>query len=595
VNTKVDARFCFFLLTFIFAALNFADAQTRSYTQTDLVSDVHGVAVNFEPGLQTPWGIALSPDQPFRVANNGTGLFTSYDATGASQVFLGNVALGMGGTPPSRPTGVVFNPTTTFAPHGSLASPFLYATEDGTISGEYADSRGDLLTTTILVVDNSANGAVYTGLAIVTQDCCAPYLAVANFNSGFIETYTSFFAPLATSGGFNDPNLPAGYAPYNLQVIGNQIFVTYAMQDAAKHTAVTGTGKGIVNIFDLEGNFVKRFVTNGPLNAPWGVTKASEHFGAFSNDILIGNFGVGDINAFDPATGNFVGAIEDAAGNLIIDLGLHGMVFGAGNTGDPDTLYITASLAGGRLGVLGAISVDPGTGPDFSVATLAGNSTITAGQSANFTLTASPIDGFRGIINFSCTAPAGIACSFDPASLPVGSGPVSTSLIVTASGAMAQRTSSPGVLPSRFPSSFMLAGLAGFGLFGVGVSLRNRRTGGVSLFPLAVALLFLTGACVGCSGNYAMPAMTVPPMSTVPPATPTPPTPPAPTPPPPPVSTPPAPPTPPPPTPAPPAPVPTPPPVPPAPVPPTPQTVSIQVTAQSGAITHTTMLSVTVQ
>ncbi len=348
---------------------------------------------------------------------------------------------------------------------------------------------------------------------------------------------------------------------------------------------------------------MKRFVTNGPLNAPWGVAKASAHFGVFSNDILIGNFGVGDINAFDPATGNFVGSIEDAAGNLIIDLGLHGMVFGAGNTGDPDTLYIVASLAGGRLGVLGAISVDPGTGPDFSVATLTGNSTITAGQPANFTLTASPIDGFRGIINFSCTAPAGIICSFNPTSLAVGSGPVSTSLMVTASAvtasaAMAQRTSPPGSLPS----SFVLAGLAGFGLFGVGVSLRIRGTGGVSLLSLAIALLLMTGACVGCSGSYAMPAMVVPPGSSVPPVTPTPPDPPAPPTPPPPTPAPPTPPppTPPPPTPAPPtppppAPVPPPPPVPPAPVPPTPQTVSIQVMAQSGAITHTTMLSVTVQ
>ncbi len=335
MNRRFHARFCIVLFTITFCALGSASAQTTSYKQTNLVSDVPGMAANLDHRLTTPWGIALSSDQPFRIANNGNGSFTSYDATGANQVFQGNVAAHAGATLPSRPTGVVFNPTTTFAPRGSLASPFLFATEDGTISGEYTDSQGDILQATILAVDNSAHGAVYTGLAIATPDCCAPYLAVANFNAGFIETYTSLFDPLATPGNFTDPNLPAGYAPYNLQVIGNQIFVTYALQDAAKHSAVTGTGLGIVNIFDLEGNFVKRFASNGPLDAPWGVVKASAHFGAFSNDILIGNFGGGIINAFDPATGNFVGTLNDAAGNPIIDLGLHGMAFGVGNTGDP--------------------------------------------------------------------------------------------------------------------------------------------------------------------------------------------------------------------------------------------------------------------
>ncbi len=562
MNRKFRARLCSVLLTITFCALGSASAQTSSHKQTDLVSDVPDLAANFDPRLATPWGIALSAEQPFRVANNGKGSFASYDATGANLNFAGIVAARAGATLPSRPTGVVFNPTAAFAPPGSLASPFLFATEDGTISGEYADSRGDILETTILVVDNSAHGAVYTGLAIVTPDCCGPYLAVANFNSGLVETYTSFFAPLATPGSFTDPNLPAGYAPYNLQVIGNQIFVTYAVQDAAKHTAVIGTGKGIVNIFDLEGNFVKRFVTNGELDAPWGVVKASAHFGAFSNDILIGNFGGGIINAFDPTTGNFVGSLNDGAGNPIIDLGLHGMVFGAGTSGDPDTLYITASLSGGNLGVLGAISVNTTAAADFSVATLAGNSTITAGQAANFMFTVTPTAGFQGNVDFSCTAPAGITCSFNPASVSTAGGAANTALVVTASADVAQRA-----LPGGVGSSGFL--LASLGLFGVGLSLRIRRVGGGGLLSFAAALLLMTGGCVGCSGSYATPASAVPPATTVPPAT----------------SAPPA-------TPAPPAP---PAPAPPVPAPPAPRTVSIQVTAQSGAISHATLLSVTLQ
>jgi len=363
VNQKLAARVLSLLLITIFPTLITATAQNISvqrsnrYQQTNLVSDVPEVAANIDRRLVNPWGVALSSDKPFRVADNGNGQFTSYDDMGDEEVFSGIVADPRGDTSRSHPTGVAFNPTGSFIPHGSLASPFLFASADGTISGEYADSRGDILETTILVVDNSAQGAVYTGLAILTPSCCAPFLAVANFHDGFIETYTGFFAPLGIPGAFIDPQLPSGYSPFNIQVIGNQVFVTYAAQDQARLAPLTRPGDGIVDIFSLEGSFIKRFTSHGELNAPWGVTKASAEFGAFSNDILIANFGDGTINAYNPNTGAFAGRLKDGAGNVIAIPGLHGLVFGAGSTGDPNTLYFTAGVGGEKHGLFGAISV----------------------------------------------------------------------------------------------------------------------------------------------------------------------------------------------------------------------------------------------
>jgi hypothetical protein len=204
-----------------------------------------------------------------------------------------------------------------------------------------------------LVVDHSQSGAVYTGLAILTPDCCGPFLAVANFHSGLVETYSSKFA---LQGTFNDPSLPAGYAPYGMQVIGNQLFVTFALQDAAKHDPVVGAGNGIVSVFDFDGHFVRRFATAGPLNAPWGITQASANFGPFSNDILIGNAGDGTINAFDLATGNFAGQIKDGDGNVVVNAGLHALAFRSDRFADPDTLFFSAGINNGQDGLFGAIT-----------------------------------------------------------------------------------------------------------------------------------------------------------------------------------------------------------------------------------------------
>ena len=250
-----------------------------------------------------------------------------YDPSGATAIPLGfSIPIPSGSTPPARPTGAVFNPITRdFLVRGTPAQ-FLFATADGTIA-TWASINGNNPASALLARDDSAIGALYTGLAILTPPCCREYLALAEFHAGFVATYDISLNLLATLGSFKDSSLPAGYAPFNIQQISTEVFVTYAVQDASGTNPVVAPGNGIVNMFDQEGNFIRRFASNGPLNAPWGIVQASANFGAFSNDILIGNFGDGIINAFDPTTRNFLGQIKDPLGNVIINPGLWALIF----------------------------------------------------------------------------------------------------------------------------------------------------------------------------------------------------------------------------------------------------------------------------
>ena len=344
-------------LTGILLAACVSNAQVASYKQTNILSNTAGVAQHFDPRLKTPQGIAFLPGQPFFVVDHSNGAARVYDASGLSE-FPGLVAIS--GTlshpaSPVHPTSVVANTIPAFQVAGE-PSQFIFATEQGTIAGWFG-LGGNSLTQAITVVDSSLHSAEYEGLAILAPSCCAPFLAVTDFHNGFIESFTDFFAPLAPPGSFSDPHLPEGYAPFGIQKIGNQVFVTYALQDVDRVTPKAGPGNGIVNIFDLEGNFVKRFVTMGHLNAPWAVVKASANFGRFSNAILIGNTGDGTIVAYDPNTGTYLGNLQDAAGNPITNPHLRGMVFGGGGTGDPNTLYFTATPNHGTQSLFGSISV----------------------------------------------------------------------------------------------------------------------------------------------------------------------------------------------------------------------------------------------
>lgn len=487
-----------FLFSMIVLALissfgvSYAGAQANPYQQTNLVSDMPGVANNTDPKLINPWGISFVPGQPFWIADNNSGYSTVYDANGVvtppSAVLIPAPA---GDTSPATPTGTVINTTSGFKV-GGFPSQFLFDTEDGTISAWYNSGNA------VLMVDNSARGAVYKGLALLSPSDTAPYLAATNFNSGSIEAYTESFAPLATVGSFTDPNLPAGYAPFNIQQVGSQVFVTYAVQDQAKHDPVNGAGNGVVDIYDLDGHFVKRFAAGGPLNSPWGVVQASANFGAFSNDILIGNFGDGMINAFDPTTGNSLGHLQDSTGAAISNGSLWALVFGAGGTGDNNTLYFTAGLANEGHGLFGAIAASAGT-EDYSLSANPQSGTVSPGGSMTFAITVTPANGFASSVSFTCNAPTGFTCSLNPTSVTPAGGNASTTLTVTAQSGV-QHYGQSGLM------GMLLAGAGLFGCFFAGVGSRRRLfsllLGAVASLLIAGTLLVSTGC--GSSNNSSM-------------------------------------------------------------------------------------------
>ncbi len=329
---------------------------SSGFQQTNLVSDTPGIANHTDRGLINPWGIAFTPGGPFWIADNNFGTVKQFDPSGAPQIpLVVGIPTLPGDTSAARPTGIVFNPIAEDFQLLHTPAQFIFATEDGTIS-TWASVNGNFPTSANLVANVSGGRQVLKGLAILTPDCCREFLALADFHSGSIGTLTVSFDFLGIPNGFTDPDLPGGYAPFNIQQIGTQVFVTYAIQDAAKHDPVPGAGNGIVDVYDQIGVFQHRFATNGPLNAPWGVVQASGNFGPFSNDILIGNFGDGTINAFDPATGNFRGQLKDQRGNVITNPGLWSLVFRDDGVGDPNTLYFTAGGSNEQHGLFGAIS-----------------------------------------------------------------------------------------------------------------------------------------------------------------------------------------------------------------------------------------------
>lgn len=316
-----------------------AAAQNR-FQQTNLASDLPGMALTTDPDLVNPWGIAFTPSSPFWVSDNGTGKSTLYNSAGAKQGLVVSIPAPGGGV--GAPTGVVFNGTGAFAPAAGGPSPvFLFATEDGTIAA-WDLSRG---TSAALVVDNSAADAIYKGLTTSGTGATARLYA-ANFHGGAVDVFDSgltqqFNVP------FTDPNLPPGFAPFDVQNIGDQIYVTYALQDAQKEDDVPGPGNGFIDVFDVNGALVRRLVSGGPLNSPWGLAIAPASFGQFGGSLLVGNFGDGAINAFDRTTGAFLGALRGANGLPLQIQGLWGLTVGnGGNGGDPDLLYFAAGIPG---------------------------------------------------------------------------------------------------------------------------------------------------------------------------------------------------------------------------------------------------------
>lgn len=334
--------------------------EDNAYQQTNLVSDIPGLAAFTDPHLVNPWGISLSSTSPFWVSDNLTGFSTLYNGQGQPfptssplVVSIPSVA-GQG-----LPTGTVFNGTTGFTvTQGSASGPalFLFDSLDGTISGWNPTVN---LNSAVIAVNNSAS-AVYTGLALASN-ASGTFLYAANalpssaHPHGTIDVFDQNFTPTQLQGSFTDSHLPAGYAPYNIQTVEGLLLVTYALPP----TTTPQVGQGFVDVFNTNGHLIRRLISHGPLDAPWGLVRAPGNFGRFSHALLVGNVGNGDINAFDFQTGAFLGTLKNEDGQPIQNPGLWGLTFGnGGQGGDPHTLYFAAGIDAYAHGLFGAITPD---------------------------------------------------------------------------------------------------------------------------------------------------------------------------------------------------------------------------------------------
>jgi len=367
-----------FLMVFLAALMTYPGAAfAQHYMQTNLVADTPGVAPTTDPNLVNPWGLSRSSTSPWWVSDNGTGDSTLYTGGGAIIPINGN---GIVMIPPAKnapagtiatPTGTVFNGSTDFvlpAPNGKAAA-FIFATEDGTISGWNGGPSA------VLAVDNndngSRNGAVYKG-ATTADNNGVRYLYVTNFRAGRVEVYDTNFKRVHLPGeafdpdgdgdfdgddGFGAERIPRGFAPFNIQNIGGSLFVTYAKQDDARHDDAPGAGNGFVEIFDPSGKHIGHLQHGWWLNSPWGVVWTPRDFGEFSNTILVGNLRSGWIAAFNGFTHKFIGFVKNPDDSVLTIDGLWALAFGNGGTAGPSTtLFFTAGPEHETHGLFGTLT-----------------------------------------------------------------------------------------------------------------------------------------------------------------------------------------------------------------------------------------------
>jgi uncharacterized protein (TIGR03118 family) len=346
----------------------------NAYLQHNLVADQPGIADFTDPNLVNPWGLFTSSASPFWVSDAGTGLSTVYSSNGAVSATKPSIPPSAKGVAPATVTGGIANATGGFLVQGKVPS-FIFVTADGTVS---CWASAVSATAAQLMVDNSSTSAKYYGLAVsATTTNAAPLLYAANFNSGGIDVFDTNFKPVTLPGKpFVDAAVPAGYGPFNIWNLGGKLYVMWAKQNASKTFSVSGAGLGAVSVFDLNGVLLQHVATGGPLNAPWGVAIAPATFGVFANDLLIGNFGDGTINAFNPTTGAALGALADQNGNTISISGLWALLLGNGGSGgDSNAIYFTAGTGNELHGLLGSLQAVPSV---TSVSNAAGGVTAIA-------------------------------------------------------------------------------------------------------------------------------------------------------------------------------------------------------------------------
>jgi uncharacterized protein (TIGR03118 family) len=363
-----------------------AVTQAQHYKQTNLVSNIAGMAPTIDPNLKNPWGLTRSSGSPWWVGNNNSGTSTLYGSDGATatpagffpdppgSLFNNFVIVPPPGFAPgtqSAPTGVVFNgsPTDFILDKGTPAGKqaiFIFATEDGTISGwnpgaNVAKGAKPPSINAVLEVDNSdngsANGAVYKGATSADVEG-KKFLYVTNFRSAKVEVYDSAFKRVhLDEDAFEAEGVPHGFAPFNVQNVGGTLFVTYAKQDAARHDPVGGDGLGFVELFSPSGKHIGHLEHGDWFNAPWGVVWTTRDFGEFSNAILVGNFRSGWIAAFNGFTHKFIGFVKDPKDSILTIDGLWSLTFGNdGGAGPANTLFFTAGINNEIDGLFGTIT-----------------------------------------------------------------------------------------------------------------------------------------------------------------------------------------------------------------------------------------------
>ena len=502
-------------------ALPAAGQTAGTYAVTNLVSDGSVAATITDPNFINPWGVTNST---FWINTQATGLDYVVSPTNfppftppATPAFAFKVIIpaATGGTTATgSPTGAASTGAATGfllpAPNSTKAT-FLFASLDGIITGwnSKLGTTGPPVPVTQVVVNNSAAGAVYTSLAVITNTN-GSYLVAANFGKGAdVEVYDSTFAPAKLAGSFTDPSLPVGYVPYSVHAIGTQVYVAYALR-ATTGGPTVAAGNGMVDIFDTSGNFVSRAVSpGGNLNAPWGVAVAPSTFGVFANDLLIGNFGDGVINVYDPKTFAFLGQLADGTGKTITNASLWEIFFGltAATSTTPsnqNTLYFTAGLAQEKHGLLGAVNTNPtATGTaTYGFSASSTNLTVSDGSTATAVVSAVPTNNFSGTVALACTGlPLAAKCSFSPASLTVSASAPATST-VTISTVKPTAALQPIILRGAATAGITAAFVLPFGAF---LAFSRRRSPGqqrsLRLLTLLGVLMVSAGFIAGCSNT----------------------------------------------------------------------------------------------
>ena len=350
-----------------FAALTgAASAQnTQHYIQTNLTSNMSSLAPVSDSNLINPWGLARSSGGPWWVSDNGTGLSTLYDGTGTAKPLVVTIPPADPSTKTGSPTGILFNGGTGFQVMGK-PSVFLFVTEDGTVSGW---NPGVNLHSAVIAV-NEKGKASFKGATMATAN--TPWgpqslLYAADFREARVQVFNSSFQRMGEieehflqhndEGNDEDQSIPEGFAPFNIQNIGGDLYVTYAKQDNTKLNEVDGAGLGFVVVYNAEGKRLHKLQHGAYMNAPWGLTLASSDFGAYSHDVLVGQFGSGEILAFDPATGRYLGKLMGANNQPIQINGVWGLSFGNGlGAGSATSLYFAAGINSEQGGLLGKIT-----------------------------------------------------------------------------------------------------------------------------------------------------------------------------------------------------------------------------------------------